>query len=247
MSKILDGKNIIVTGSSRGIGAGIAAHLAELGAKVGLSYSSNKESAEILAEKLPGEGHFVGQLNLKDEDSINTFFKNALAHFGNIDGLVNNAGITKDQILLRMKADDFDQVIQTNLRGSFLCSQALLKPMMKQKHGSIVHITSVIGQMGNNGQANYAASKAGLEAYSKSLAKEMASRNIRSNCVAPGFIATEMTEVLDDKQKEKIFSGIPLGRMGSVEDVAKAVSFLLSDDSGYITGHTISVNGGMYM
>lgn len=247
MSQNLSGKNIIVTGSSRGIGAGIARYLAELGACVGLSYASNKEAAEKIASELPGEGHFVGSLNLSDEESINNYFKEALAHFGNIHGLVNNAGVTKDQILLRMKAEDFDKVIQTNLRGSFLCSQNLLKPMMKQKEGSIVHITSVIGQMGNNGQANYAASKAGLEAYSKSLAKEMASRNIRSNCVAPGFIATEMTDVLDDKQKEKIFSGIPLGRMGSVEDIAKAVSFLLSEDSGYITGQTISVNGGMYM
>lgn len=243
----LSGKNIIVTGSSRGIGAGIAKYLASKGAKVGISYASNQASADKVLSELEGEGHFAGQLLLGEEDSIKNYFKEAYEHFGNIHGLVNNAGVTKDQILLRMKAEDFDAVIQTNLRGSFLCSSQVLKPMMKQKGGSIVHITSVIGQMGNNGQANYAASKAGLEAFSKSLAKEMASRNIRSNCVAPGFIATEMTDVLDDKQKEKIFSGIPLGRMGSVDDIAKATSFLLSEDSGYITGQTISVNGGMYM
>jgi 3-oxoacyl-[acyl-carrier protein] reductase len=243
----LSGKNIIVTGSSRGIGAGIAKYLASKGAKVGISYASNKASADKVLSELEGEGHFAEQLLLGEEDSIKNYFQKAYEHFGNIHGLVNNAGVTKDQILLRMKAEDFDAVIQTNLRGSFLCSSQVLKPMMKQKGGSIVHITSVIGQMGNNGQANYAASKAGLEAFSKSLAKEMASRNIRSNCVAPGFIATEMTDVLDDKQKEKIFSGIPLGRMGSVDDIAKATSFLLSEDSGYITGHTISVNGGMYM
>lgn len=243
----LSGKNIIVTGSSRGIGAGIAAALASQGAKIGISYASSKEGATKVLESLEGQGHFIGQLDLTEETSIANYFKEALAHFGKIDGLVNNAGVTKDQILLRMKTEDFDQVINTNLRGSFLCTQQLLKPMMKAKGGSIVHITSVIGQMGNNGQANYAASKAGLEAYSKSLAKEMASRNIRSNCVAPGFIATEMTDVLDDTQKEKIFSGIPLGRMGSVNDIANAVSFLLSEDSGYITGQTISVNGGLYM
>ncbi|MFK8137044.1 MAG: 3-oxoacyl-[acyl-carrier-protein] reductase [Bdellovibrionales bacterium] len=244
---ILSGKFVVVTGSSRGIGAGIAKVLAEKGATIALSYASREDGAKKVLAELPGSGHIYHQLQLDDEQSIKNYFKYVLEQFGQIDGLVNNAGMTKDQILLRMKAEDFDSVIHANLRGSFLCTQNVLKPMMKKKSGSIVHITSVIGQTGNQGQANYAASKAGLEAFSKSVAKEMASRNLRSNCVAPGFIQTEMTEVLDEKQKENIMTQIPLGRMGATEDIANAVAFLLSEEAAYITGQTLSINGGMYM
>ncbi|MAF91230.1 MAG: 3-oxoacyl-[acyl-carrier-protein] reductase [Bdellovibrionaceae bacterium] len=248
MSSSLENKNIIITGASRGIGAGIAKYLAQQGACLGISYANSKAAAEELLKNLDGEGHFLAQLDISNEESVDAYFKEANKHFNNkIDGLVNNAGITKDQILLRMKAAEFDDVIATNLRGSFLCSQKVLKPMMKARGGSIVHITSVIGQMGNAGQANYAASKAGTEAFSKSLAKEMASRGVRSNCIAPGYIQTEMTEVLDDNQKENILSSVPMNRMGSTEDIAKAVHFLLSDDSEYITGQSIAVNGGLYM
>lgn len=244
----LSGKNIIVTGASRGIGAGITMHLAELGANLAISYARNKEAGEKLLAELPGDNHFIAALDISSEDSIQTYFKDALSHFGGkVDGLVNNAGITKDQILLRMKSEEFDSVIQTNLRGSYLCSQQVLKPMMKYRAGSIVYITSVIGQMGNAGQANYAASKAGTEAFAKSLAREMASRGIRANSVAPGYIQTEMTEILDDKQKQNILNNVPMARMGTVKDVAAATAFLLSEDSSYITGQTIAVNGGLYM
>lgn len=243
----LEGKKIIITGASRGIGAGIAKVLAEKGAILALSYASREESIIKVLEDIPGNDHIYGRLDLADENSIKDYFKMVFEKFGTVDGLVNNAGITKDNLLLRMKTEDFDSVINTNLRGTYLCSQQVIKPMMKNKGGSIVHITSVIGQMGNAGQANYAASKAGIEAYSKSLAKELASRAIRSNCIAPGFIATEMTGVLDEKQHEKIMEQIPLGYMGEAKDIANAVGFLISEDSRYITGQTIAVNGGMYM
>lgn len=248
MLESLAGKNIVVTGASRGIGAGIARYLAERGARVAISYASQQHAAEQLLAQLPGNGHFLSSLDIREEDSISAYFDAALEQFaGKIDGLVNNAGITKDQLLLRMKTSDFDQVIQTNLRGSFLCSKQVLKPMMKHGGGSIVFVSSVIAQMGNAGQANYAASKAGMEGFCRSLAVEMASRNIRANCIAPGYIHTEMTEILDDKQKEKILNNVPMARMGSVDDIAAATAFLLSDASSYITGQCLAINGGLYM
>jgi 3-oxoacyl-[acyl-carrier protein] reductase len=244
----LKGKNILVTGGSRGIGAGIAQTLAALGAQVALTYSSNEASARKVLESLPGAGHSIARMELGDESSIEATGEKVLAEFGGqIHGVVNNAGITNDQLLLRMKTEDFDRVITTNLRGSFLVTRYFLKAMMKARQGSVVHLTSIIGQTGNAGQANYAASKAGLEAFSKSFALEMASRNIRSNCVAPGFIATEMTDVLSAEQKEKITEKIPLRFIGSTADVASAVAFLLSDSARYITGQTLNVNGGLYM
>ncbi|MBK7892629.1 MAG: 3-oxoacyl-[acyl-carrier-protein] reductase [Bdellovibrionales bacterium] len=246
-AKRLEGGRILVTGSSRGIGAGIAIWLAAEGAKIVVTYSSNEEAAQKVVAELPGSGHICLPLNVADEGSVEALFAK-IGETGGLTGLVNNAGITRDQLLLRMKADDFDSVIATNLRGTFLCSRAATKMMFKAKTpGSIVNITSVSGEMGNPGQANYSASKAGVEGFTKALAKEVAVRGIRANCIAPGFIATEMTGVLTDDQKTKIQSSIPMGTVGETEDIAAAAAFLLSDEARYITGHTLSVNGGMYM
>lgn len=239
--------NIFVTGASRGIGAAIARKLAQQGARVALSYTSKPDLAEAVCKELPGEGHFTVRLDLASEESVEEAFKTVLERFGTLQGLVNNAGLTRDQLLLRMKAEDFDQVIQANLRGTYLCTKAAVKPMMKARRGSIVHVTSVIGQTGNAGQVNYAASKGGIEAMSKSVALELASRNVRSNCVAPGFIESDMTQALTDAQRQQILDKVPLGAIGSGDDVAYAVSFLLSEESRYVTGHTLSVNGGLYM
>lgn len=245
--KRFDGKTVLVTGSSRGIGAGIAQSLAKQGARVAVTYSSNASSAEQVCTALEGKGHLCLQLNVADEASVEQAFAKIAEEFGKLDYLVNNAGITKDQLLLRMKPDDFNAVIETNLRGTFLCTKAAVKLMLKARTGSIVNITSVIGQTGNAGQANYAASKAGIEAFSKSIAAEVASRSIRVNCVAPGFIVTEMTDVLSDTQKQAILDKVPLKSLGSVDDISSAVSFLLSDEAKYITGQTLSVNGGLFM
>lgn len=243
----LKGKRIVVTGSSRGIGAGIAKWLASEGAAVVVTYSSNEAAAKQVVSGLPGSGHLCLPLNVADEASVDAFFSQVLDG-GALHGFVNNAGITRDQLILRMKTDDFDAVMATNLRGTFLCTRAAVKAMFKSKTaGSIVSITSVIGEMGNAGQANYAASKAGVEGMTKSLAKEVASRGIRLNCVAPGFIVTEMTAALNEDQKAKIQQEIPLGTLGEAEDIAAATAYLLSDEARYITGHTLSVNGGLYI
>lgn len=243
----LKGKNIVVTGSSRGIGAGIASHLAEQGARLAITYSSNAESAQKVLSGLKGEGHILVPLNVTSSESVGQAFDQILKSFERIDGLVNNAGITRDQLLMRMKDEDFDQVIATNLKGAFLCTRAVMRPMLKARAGSIVNVSSVVGQMGNPGQSNYAASKAGLEGFTRSVALEIASRGIRANAVAPGFIVTDMTDALDDKQKETITQRIPLQRLGTVDDVAGCVAFLLSDMSLYITGQVIQVNGGLYL
>lgn len=240
-------KKILVTGGSRGIGAEIVRVLASANAQVAFTYSSNQQSAEKLLSTLPGDGHFTFAMDISSEDSINTGIDLLLKKWTDCDGLVNNAGITKDGLLLRMKTEDFESVINTNLRGTFLLSKAISRPMMKARKGSIVNITSVIGQTGNAGQSNYAASKAGIVGFSKSMALELGSRGIRVNCVAPGFIETDMTDVLSDDIKQKIMEKIPLQKLGRTQDVAEAVKFLLSDQSSYITGHTISVNGGLYM
>lgn len=245
--KSLQGQKIIVTGGSRGIGASIVKLLAEEGAQVCFTYSSREEAAAEVAKSLPGEGHFFLKLDVASEESVNQAMEQISARWPSVDGLVNNAGITKDQLLLRMKTEDFDAVVSTNLRGTFLMTKALTKIMMKARKGSIVNITSVIGQTGNAGQANYAASKAGTEAFSKSVALEMASRNVRVNCVAPGFIGTEMTHVMTEDAKAKIMTKIPLNAIGEGTDVAQAVRFLLSDESKYVTGQTLNVNGGLFM
>ncbi len=241
------GKSVLVTGSSRGIGAGIARRLAAEGARVAITYSSHPEGADRVLAELPGSGHIRLHLNVADEGSVQAAFEEISKSYGTLDGLVNNAGITRDQLILRMKTDDFQSVIDTNLKGTFLCMRAAVKMMIKARTGSIVNITSVVGEMGNAGQCNYAASKAGVEGLSKSIAQEVASRGVRVNCIAPGFVVTDMTGVLNDQQKEAILGKIPLASLGDVEDIAAAAAFLLSADSKYITGHTLSVNGGMYM
>lgn len=243
----LRNKKYFVTGGSRGIGAAIVKCLAEQGAQVAFSYSSRKEAAVALKDQLPGSGHMVVQMSLENEGSIEAAANEVLSAWGSVDGIVNNAGLTKDNLLLRMKTEDFDTVINSNLRGTYLVIKQFLKSLVKARSGSIVSITSVIGQTGNAGQANYAASKAGIEAFSRSLALEVASRNIRVNCIAPGFINTEMTGILTDDQKNQILSKVPMGRMAEANEVADAVIFLLSDNSKYITGHTLSVNGGLFM
>ncbi|MBN8537851.1 MAG: 3-oxoacyl-[acyl-carrier-protein] reductase [Deltaproteobacteria bacterium] len=244
---LLSGKRIIVTGGSRGIGATIVQVLAENGAQVVFTYSSKEESAQKVLASLKGEGHFYIQMDVANETSVTKGIETIFEKWPDIDGLVNNAGITKDSLLLRMRTEDFDQVIATNLKGTFLLTKHISKYLMKARKGSIVNITSVIGQTGNAGQSNYAASKAGTIGFSKSIALELASRNVRVNCVAPGFIATEMTHVLSDDVKSKIMEKIPMQRMGDTKDIAHAVKFLLSDESSYITGHTLSINGGMFM
>lgn len=243
----LAGKKVFVTGGSRGIGAAIVRLLASRGAQVAFTYSSNEASAQKVLSELPGSGHFCLSMNVADTASVEAGVDQVVAKFGEVDGVVNNAGITKDGLLLRMKAEDFDSVINTNLRGTFLVTKSFLKSMLKARKGSIVNITSVIGQTGNAGQANYAASKGGTEAFSRSTALEVASRGLRVNCIAPGFIGTEMTEVLTEDQKKAILEKVPLGRIAEAQEVAAAVAFLLSDDSKYITGHTLSVNGGLFM
>lgn len=244
---LLKAKKIIVTGGSRGIGKSIVESLAAAGAVVAFSYAKNKDSAEEVLKNLPGDGHFCFSLDIRDSKQSEEQIAQAIERLGGVDGIVNNAGITKDQILLRMKDEDFQDVVATNLNGTYYCTKAVLKTMMKARKGSIVNLSSVIGTTGNGGQSNYAASKAGIEAFTRSVALEMASRNIRANSVAPGFIQTEMTGALSEDQKTKILQQIPLGRIAEPKEVAQVVGFLLSDEASYITGQTIHVNGGMRM
>lgn len=245
----LQGKVALITGGSRGIGRGICIRLAELEAKVYINYVSRSEAAEetkAIIEKNGGSAEIIG-FDIADSDQVQSAIKEIVADSGSIDILINNAGITRDGLIARMKESDWDAVLATNLKGTFLCAKAASKVMMKKKWGRIVNITSVIGFSGNAGQANYAAAKAGLVGLGKSLAREYASRNITVNCVAPGYIETEMTDALSEDVKDKIQSEIPLGTLGNVNDIAAAVAFLVGDDARYITGQTIHVNGGMYM
>jgi 3-oxoacyl-[acyl-carrier protein] reductase len=237
-----------VSGASRGIGKACALALSAAGNRVVLA-ARNTEKLEEVADEIRSQGAeaFVAQLDLGSVDSIKEAFAKASKEFGRIDILINNAGVTKDGLALRMKKDDWDVVINTNLSGSFFAIQQVLQGMMRERWGRIINITSVVGEAGNAGQANYSASKAGLIGVTKSLAQEMASRGITVNAVAPGFIETDMTGVLPLEVKEKILAGIPLKRMGTAEDIAAAVVFLASDAAGYITGHVLDVNGGMYM
>ncbi len=243
----LSGKKIFVTGGSRGIGAAIVKHLAELGAKVCFTYSSNESMAKDLLSSLPGEGHFCLQLNVADETSVESCTSTVIEKWSSVDGVVNNAGITKDQLLLRMKSQDFLSVVQTNLAGTFFITKAFSKSMLKARTGAFVNISSVIGALGNAGQSNYAASKGGLESFTRSVALEFASRGIRANCVAPGYIKSDMTAALSEDQLKTFADKIPLSRPGEALEVASAVAFLLSDASSYITGQTLHVNGGMYL
>ncbi|MBF0269726.1 MAG: 3-oxoacyl-[acyl-carrier-protein] reductase [Alphaproteobacteria bacterium] len=241
----LDGKNALITGAAGGIGGAVARAMHAQGATVGLTDMNADGLAKIKAEL--GERVHTFQANLTDPEAPDKLIKEAEAAMGSVDILVNNAGLTRDGLAMRMKDADWQLVIDVNLTAAFRLSRAAIKEMMKRRNGRIIGIASVVGQMGNAGQCNYAASKAGLMGMSKSLAQEVASRGITVNCVAPGFIATAMTDVLPDAQKEKLLSGIPIGRMGTSEEIASAVVFLASPEALYITGQTIHVNGGMAM
>jgi 3-oxoacyl-[acyl-carrier protein] reductase len=233
-------RTALITGASRGIGLACAKALAAGGARVILA-ARNIEKLEAAAAEVPGSSWV--QIDLASPDSI----KEAIAKAGKIDILVNNAAVTKDGLALRMKKDDWDSVLATNLTGAFLAIQQVLQPMMKERWGRIINISSIVGETGNPGQANYVASKAGLIGLTKSLAQEIASRNITVNAIAPGFIETDMTSALSEEMKNNMLSHIPLKRFGKPEDIAAAVKFLASDDAGYITGTVLNVNGGMYM
>ncbi len=244
----LEGKTALITGASQGIGRACAVVLAQHGAKIAAAARNQAKLAELVAEiRAAGGTAEAFVLDVAAEESIKATAKAVIAHYGAIDILVNNAGITKDGLLLRMRRPDWDDVLNTNLTGAFLMSQAVISSMMKARWGRIVNISSVVAQAGQAGQANYAASKAGLIGFSKSLAREIASRNITVNVVAPGLIETAMTAVLDDKQRDAMMSNIPLGRAGSDTDIAHAVAFLASDNASYITGAVLDVNGGLYM
>jgi 3-oxoacyl-[acyl-carrier protein] reductase len=243
----LSGKIAIVTGASRGIGRAIAEGLASRGAFVFAAARENNASGTVEAIRAAGGAAEAVSLEVTDAASIERMVAGALEQKGRIDILVNNAGIARDQLMLRMKRDDWDQVIATNLTAAFACAQAVMKPMIRQRAGRIVSITSVVGQTGNAGQANYAASKAGLIGFTKAMARELASRNITVNAVAPGFVETDMTKAIAEKASGDWMSQIPLGRIGRPEEVAAAVCFLASDEASYITGQVLAVNGGMYM
>jgi 3-oxoacyl-[acyl-carrier protein] reductase len=238
----------LVTGASQGIGRAIALRLAANGAHVALAARNMEKLAEVAAEIAAAGGVAqVFALDISNEESIKVCAKAVIAHFGRIEILVNNAGITRDTLAMRMRRNDWDDVLTTNLTGAFLMSQACMSTMLKSRWGRMINITSVVGEAGQAGQANYAASKAGLIGLTKSLARELATRSITVNAVAPGMIATAMTEVLTDEQKAAMNAQIPVGRAGTDVEIAAAVAFLASEDAGYITGHTLDVNGGMYM
>ena len=244
-SAALEGEVALVTGASRGIGAAIAAALAEAGATV-VGTATSEGGAEAIGATLRDSGRGI-VLNISDDDSVAAAIKDIQDNEGSPTILVNNAGITRDNILMRMKADEWDDVISTNLSGVYRVSKACLRGMMKARKGRIINIASVIGVMGNAGQSNYAAAKAGIIGFSKSLAREIGSRNITVNVVAPGFIDTDMTRVLPEEQRDGMLAQVPLGRLGEGEDIANAVVFLASGSGGYITGETLHVNGGMLM
>lgn len=249
MSKPLSGKTALVTGASRGIGRSIALALAEAGANVAVNYAGSEAAATEVAELIRAKGveAITVQANVGRAEEAGQLIKDVVGAWGKIDILVNNAGITRDNLIMRMKEEEFDQVIETNLKGVFNCLKAATRPMMKQRSGRIINISSVVGVLGNAGQANYVAAKAGVIGLTKSSARELASRGITVNCVAPGFIDTEMTQVLADDLRDNMLSGIPLARLGRPEEIADVVLFLASDASSYMTGQTLHVDGGMYM
>lgn len=245
----LTGKCAVVTGASRGIGRAIALELASQGAKVVVNYSGSVQKAEAVVNEIKANGGeaIAIQANVANSDSVQQLMKTALETFGSLDILVNNAGITRDNLIMRMKDDEWDDVINTNLKGVFLCTKAVTRQMMKQRAGRIINISSIVGVAGNAGQANYVAAKAGVIGLTKTTAQELASRNILVNAVAPGFITTEMTDGLPEELKETMLKQIPLAKLGQPEDIAKAVAFFASDNANYITGQTLHIDGGMVM
>jgi 3-oxoacyl-[acyl-carrier protein] reductase len=241
-------KVALVTGASQGIGRDTALALAQAGAKVAVAARSESKLADLVQDIAAKGGEALAvTMDVADAEQVKAGFKQVLARFGRLDILVNNAAITRDGLAMRMKLDDWDAVLRTNLTGAHLCIQQALGPMLRQKGGRIINIASVVAQSGNAGQANYVASKGGLLGLTKAIAIEVASRNITVNAIAPGFIETAMTAALPDKAKEELKARIPLGRMGTARDIAAAIVFLASDEAGYITGHTLDVNGGMYL
>ena len=245
---MLNEKVAVVTGSTKGIGEEIAREFARQGAKVVIS-GRNADRADAVVKAIEKEGGTATAVvgDVSSGEDAKALIEGAVAAYGRVDILVNNAGITRDNLLMRMSEEDWDTVLTINLKGAFNCIKAVTRQMMKQRFGRIINITSVVGQMSDAGQVNYASSKAGMIGMTKSVAKELASRNITCNAIAPGFIATDMTDVLDDAVKSELEKQIPLGRMGEVSDIAKAAAFLAGDDAGYITGQTLNVDGGMVM
>jgi 3-oxoacyl-[acyl-carrier protein] reductase len=244
----LSGRVALITGASQGIGHASALKLAESGASVAVAARNQSKLDELVGQITAAGGKAAAfPLDVADEEQIKSVVKAVIAHFGKIDILVNNAGITRDQLVMRMKRADWDAVLHTNLTSAYLCIQQVIGSMLKQRWGRIINVTSVFGQMGQAGQANYAASKAGLIGLTMAIAREVGSRNITCNAIAPGFIATAMTEGLPEEIKQSGLKMIPLGRIGTPEDVAGAVSFLASEEASYITGHVLNINGGMLM
>ncbi|MFJ7667803.1 3-oxoacyl-[acyl-carrier-protein] reductase [Lysinibacillus sp. NPDC097195] len=245
----LEGKVAVVTGASRGIGRAIALKLAEEGAKVIVNYSGSQAKAEEVVAAIQANGGeaLAVQASVSKTEEVSALMDAAVKTFGSLDILVNNAGITRDNLLMRMKEDEWDDVLDTNLKGVFLCTKAVTRQMMKQRAGRIINISSIVGVAGNAGQANYVAAKAGVIGLTKTTAKELASRNILVNAIAPGFIETEMTEQLPEDIKQGMLTQIPLAKLGQPEDIAKAVAFLASDDANYMTGQTLHIDGGMVM
>jgi len=245
----LSNKVAIVTGSSRGIGAGIAKVLASCGAKMVVNHRSSAEDAEAVAVAIRNDGGeaTVIQADVSESSEAQELVKKSIDTYGQIDILVNNAGTTRDTLIMTMKDQDWDLVLQTNLSSTYYCSKAVIRPMMKKRRGRIINITSVVGLAGQAGQTNYAASKAGIVGFTRSLAKEVGSRNITVNAIAPGFIPTALTDVLPDEAIQAVITNTPLGRLGSVEDVANATLFLASDEAAFITGQVLTVDGGLVM
>ena len=246
---VFEGKIAIITGSGKGIGKEIALELAKGGAKCVINYASSAAGAEQTVNQIKemGGDAYAYKCDVSDYAEVEKMIADVLEHYGRIDILVNNAGITKDNLMLKMTEEDFEAVIDINLKGAFNCMKAVTKPMMKQRYGRIINITSIVGVIGNAGQVNYSASKAGMIGMTKSAARELASRNITVNAVAPGFIQTDMTDVLSDAVKEQLLNQIPMKKLGQTSDIANAVCFLADEKASYITGQVLNVNGGMAM
>lgn len=249
LNQPLQGKTALVTGASRGIGRAIAIALAEAGADVAVNYAGSEKAAEEVVARIEALGRraFKVQADVSSSAQAEDMVKQVLDRFERLDILVNNAGITRDNLIMRMKEEEFDQVINTNLKGVFNCIKAVTRPMMKQRFGRIINISSVVGVLGNAGQANYVAAKAGVIGLTKATARELASRNVTVNAVAPGYIETDMTDKLSQEMQQQLLQQIPLSRLGQPEDIARVVRFLASDDAMYMTGQTLHVDGGMYM